>query len=163
MEVALDPGEKRWDQHRLVGRRVVGGEVHAYNATATPLDAYRHARVITARQFEAGNGLRIQWARAGREPHMTAHLDGTRGGGFADFITEGEVGDERDEKRTRAWKRFIRKLNRLEPIAASCAWNVCCMAQGAEAWAQRMGKPGHLGLVVLIEALDGMMGEKGGR
>ncbi len=161
MEVPLNPGEKRWDHHRLIGRQVAGGEIHAYNATATPLDAYRHARVITARQFEAGNGLRIQWARAGREPRMTAVLDGTRGCSSVGFVMEGEVGDEQDEKQTRAWKRFTRKLDRLDPIAASCAWNVCCMGQGAEAWAQRMGKPGHLGLVVLKEALDAMMGKEG--
>ncbi len=121
--------------------------------SATPLDAYRQARIITARQHEAGDWLRRTWVAAGRQPRLSAVLDGT-GGASGD----GEVGDERDLKQTRAWRRYLARLARLEPEPASCVWNVCCMGEGAEAWAARMGKPAHLGLVVLKAGLSEMFG-----
>ena len=160
-EIPLDPGEKRWQQHRLVGRDGGGGQVHAYNATATPLDAYHHAKVITQRQYDAGNWLRDNWVKAGREPRMTPVLEALSGGGFTGFITDAEVGDELDERQTRAWKRVAAKLKRLDRETASCVWNVCCMGLGAEAWAASMGKPGHVGMVVLKAGLDGMAGRGG--
>ena len=158
MLIPLDPGEKRWEQHRLVGRQVAGGEVHAYNATATPLDAYRHAKVITQRQFDAGNYLRDNWIRAGLEPRVIADIKAAlEGAGHG----TGEVTDEEAEKRARALRRVRRRLAKLEPESASCVLNVCCMGECAEAWAQRMGRPGQMGLVMLKEALDGLMGRKG--
>lgn len=158
MDIPLDPGEKRWEQHRLVGRDVGAGQFHAYNATATPLDAYRHAKVITQRQYDAGNSLRYHWARAGLEPRVTPDIKAAlEGAGHG----SGEVTDDEAEKRARALRRVRRRLAKLEPEPASCVLNVCCMGECAEAWAQRMGRPGQMGLVVLKEALDGMMGGKG--
>lgn len=156
MEVALDPGEKRWEHNRLVGRAVPAGGVIALNATATPLDAYRHATIITARQFDAGNSLRDNWIRAGRQPRLTVMLEGGGGG-------SGEVSDERDRAQTRAWKRVAAKLKQLDVVTASCVWNVCCMEEGAEAWAARMGKPGHVGLVVLKDGLSAIFAGSGNK
>ncbi len=45
------------------------------NATATPLDAYRYGKLITQRQFDAGDKLRDIWHRAGRAPKMTGDLE----------------------------------------------------------------------------------------
>ena len=151
MEVPLDPGEQRWRRHRLVGRAVGMNQVHAYNATATPLDAYRHGKLITAVQFDAGNRLRDNWIVAGKQPRLIVLME-AHGGHDND-----EVGGERDRRRTRALLRVRRWLQRLEPELASCAWNVCLMEECAEYWATRFSLPGQLGLLVLIEALDGMM------
>ena len=155
-EVPLDPGEIRWKRNTLVGRQQPGGTMVAYNATATPLDAYRHARIITARQFEAGDWLRRTWRAAGRQPKLVATLDGV-GGASGD----GQVGDSADVAQTKAWRRYTARLDRLEPEPASCVWNVCCMEQGAEAWAARNGKAPAIGLGMLKAGLDGLFGAKG--
>ena len=146
---AIDPGEKRWEQNVLAGRQVAGGTIQAINATATPLDAYRHAKVITARQFDAGNSLRYHWTKAGREPRVVAVLDGVGGGR-----------SEMSDAQSRAWARFAKKIGRLDPLAGSCVWNVCCMGLGAEAWASRNGKPAHTGLVTLKAGLDVLSGKE---
>ena len=129
---------------------------HKVNATATPLDAYRHARIITVRQFDAGNWLRDNWIKAGREPHLTQALDE-----HGRHDSE-EAGGPRDRAQTKARRKVRGRLGRLDPTSASCVWNVCCMAEGAERWAARIGKPAQLGLVVLKEALDGMAGKGDG-
>ena len=85
-------------------------------------------------------------------------MDGTVSGASGD----GEIGDARDLERTRACQRLTARLERLDPVSASCVWNVCCMEQGAEAWAARNGKPAHLGLLVLKAGLSGMFGRKSG-
>ena len=70
-----------------------------------------------------------------------------------------EAGGPRDRAQTKARRKVRERLGRLDPTSASCVWNVCCMAEGAERWAARIGKPAQLGLVVLKEALDGMAGK----
>ena len=85
-------------------------------------------------------------------------MDGTN----ASVSGDGEIGDARDLERTRAWQRFAARLGRLDPLTASCTWNVCCMEVGAKAWAARNGKPAHLGLLVLKAGLSGMLGTKSG-
>ena len=146
--------------HALTSSTREGNEeqpVSKKKCSATPLDAYRHAGILTARQFDAGDWLRKTWRAAGCQPRLVGRLDITDGGGG-----DGEVGDEADVKRTRAWRRYLVRLARLDPITASCVWNVCCMEQGAEAWAARMSKPGYLGLGVLKAGLNGMFGRKSG-
>jgi hypothetical protein len=152
----IDPNEQRWRHNSLVSNELVGIGRMTTNATATPLDAYRHVGIITQRQFDAGNWLRDNWVAAGREPRLTAALDGTRVDGAGG--DPGEVGDARDVARTKAGRRVDKKLKSLGDDAASCVWTVCCMGEGAEGWAARAGKPGHMGLVVLRQALDAMGG-----
>ena len=66
LDRAIDPTELRFKRHRLVGRTIV---------TATPLDTYHFAKLITQVQFDAGDRLRNIWHRAGRAPRMTGDLE----------------------------------------------------------------------------------------
>ena len=158
MEIPLDLGERRWRQNVLAGRQVAGGQFHAYNATATPLDAYRHAKVITQRQYDAGNYLRDNWIRAGLEPRVIPDIKAAlEGAGHG----SGEVTDDEAEKRAKALRRVRRRLAKLEPEPASCVWHVCCMGECAEAWAQRMGRPGANGLVGAERGVGWVDGREG--
>ena len=66
LDRAIDPTELRFKRHLLVRRTI---------ATATPLDTYVFAGIITRRQFDAGDRLRDIWHRAGRAPKITADLE----------------------------------------------------------------------------------------
>ena len=127
-QTPLDTREKRWDHHNLVARLVPTIGVQAVNATATPLDAYREAGFISAREFKAGDRLRKAWVRAGRDPKLAIQLERHFGGH-----------DKMSDAQASAWGYVGRMLRRLTPVEASCAWNVCCMTEPAEHWAARMG------------------------
>ena len=74
IEPAVKPNERRWRHNGLAVHDLPGLGRRFWNATSTPLDAYRYAEVITARQFDAGNRLRTLWARAGQEPRVNSSL-----------------------------------------------------------------------------------------
>ena len=133
-EPAISPDELRWRHHRL-RRRV--------NATATPLDAYRYARLITQRQFDAGDRLRDIWHRAGRAPKMTADLE---------LISYGRP--DMTDAQAAAWKMLAKIFKPLTPLHRATLSGVCCFEHGAELTVANLGQPAHMGLLVLRDALE---------
>ena len=135
-ELAIDPGELRFQRHRLVRRTVV---------TVTPLDAYRHAGFLTRRQFDAGDRLRAICHRAGRSPKMTGDLE---------LVGHGR--GEMTDNQARAWDKLAKMLQPLIPHHRALASAVCCFEHGAESAAGNLRQPAHVGLMMLREALDAL-------
>ena len=133
---AIDPTELRFKRHLLVRRTI---------ATATPLDAYRFAKLITQMQFDAGDRLRDIWHRAGRAPKMTADLE---------IISYGRP--EMSDAQAAAWKKLATILKQLTPLHRAVLSSVCCFEHGAEHTAANLGQPAHVGLLVLRDALEAL-------
>ena len=133
---AIDPTELRFKRHRLVGRTI---------ATATPLDTYVFAGIITQRQFDAGDKLRDIWHRAGRAPKLTSDLE---------LISYGHP--EMTDAQAAAWKKLAAMLKPLNPNHRALVHDVCCFEHGAESAAGNLGQPAHVGLLVLRDALDAL-------
>ena len=133
---AIDPTELRFKRH-LLERRTI--------ATATALDTYRYARLITARQFDAGDRLRDIWHRAGRAPKMTADLE---------LISYGRP--EMTDDQAAAWKKLAKLFKPLTPLYRATLSGVCCFEHGAESTVAHLGQPAHSGLLILREALEAL-------
>ena len=136
LDRAIDPTELRFKRHRLVGRTI---------ATATPLDTYVFAGIITQRQFDAGDRLRDIWHRAGRAPKMTADLE---------LISYGRP--EMTDAQAAAWKKLAKLFKPLTPLYRATLSGVCCFEHGAESTVANLGQPAHSGLLILREALEAL-------
>ena len=135
-EPVISPDELRWRHNRL-RRRI--------NTTATPFDAYRYAKLITQRQFDAGDKLRDIWHRAGRAPKLTSDLE---------LISYGHP--EMTDAQAAAWKKLAAMLKPLNPNHRALVHDVCCFEHGAEHTVANLGQPAHVGLLVLRAALEAL-------
>ena len=121
IEQAVKPNERRWRHNGLAVRELPGLGRRFWNATSTPLDAYRFAEVITAQQYDAGNRLRALWTRAGQEQRVTGSLERVSGGSR-------EMSDAESE----AWGRYLGSLRPLEKLYESVVRDGCCFAAPVE-------------------------------
>ena len=135
-EPVISADELRWRHHRMV-RRV--------NATATPLDAYRYGKLITQRQFDAGDSLRDIWHCAGRALRLTGDLE---------LISYGRP--EMTDRQARAWAELAAILKPLTPTHRAMLSGVCCFEHGAELTVGNLGQPAHMGLLILRDALEAL-------
>ncbi len=143
LDRTIDPTELRFRRHLLVRRTI---------ATATPLDAYVFAGIITRRQFEAGDRLRDIWHRAGRAPKMTADLE---------IIIYGRP--EMTDNQAAAWSKLAKLFEPLTPLHRATLSGVCCFEHGAESTVANLGQPAQVGLLVLRAALEALSRPKRNR
>ncbi len=144
-QAVVDPREKRWERNQLAVADLPGLGRRFWNVTSTPLDAYRCAKGITARQYDAGDRLRALWTQAGQEPRVTSSYERLHGG-------PREMSDEAAD----AWDRFWRTLQPLDQLYASVVRDVCCFAVPVEFATHSNGVPAHAGLLILRHALEGL-------
>lgn len=146
-EKAVNPEEPRWRHHRLLAADIPGVGRRLWNSTATALDTYHYGGFITPGQHAAGDRLRRLWRQAGREPRVVSSLERVDGGG-AHEMTDDEAG---------AWHRLNDALSGLAPVHRGAVYDVCCLGMGAEAWAASKGLPSWVGLLMLRDALEGLV------
>ncbi len=99
----------------------------------TPLDRYLSRRSIDERQHKAGERLRSDWYTAGLEPHTTANLLGSGGGG------ECAYGMARNEAQAIARESYRSALKALGIRLAPVLVVVCCEDRSATDWALSKG------------------------
>jgi hypothetical protein len=120
------------------------------NLAESPL-GWLHARgKVDARQFEAGERLRADFAPAAIAPRVTLRWDAPRGGGRrgpADHLdpTTAQIAAKR---------RFDGAIAAAGPGLADILWRVICANEGLPAAERALGWPARAGKLVLGLALD---------
>jgi hypothetical protein len=121
------------------------------NLAESPLSWLMRRRMITARQFEAGERLRADFLMAGSAPRTTMNWDGVGGGG-----TRGAPAQPSDPGAAQlsARQRFEQAAEAAGSGLTSVLWRVICMGEGLETTERALGWPARAGKVVLGLALD---------
>lgn len=115
------------------------------NQTATPLDAYVYAGLITNAQFNAGNQVRELWAKADRAPKMVRDLE-----------IVGHSNEGMTDRQSDAWHELVKLMRPLIPMHQSVVERVCCYGEGAEGAVRRWAQPDWLGVLILRDALTAL-------
>jgi hypothetical protein len=120
------------------------------NLTESPLGWLYSRELVTRRQFDAGERLRIDWERAQLAPRITMAWDAApvsgRRGGAADADLSGSQID--------AKKRFQAAIDSAGPGLSDILWRVVCSGEGMREAESALGWPARAGKLVLTLALD---------
>lgn len=115
--------------------------------------SWLHARaMISPRQYDAAEALRLDWERAQMGPRVTMNWEsaaapsGGRRGGAATPIGS--------ERQTAARDRLHGALDTAGPGLKDILWRVACAGEGLSAAERALGWPGRAGKLVLGFALD---------
>lgn len=121
------------------------------NLAESPLGWLYSRDLVTRRQFDAGERLRLDWERAQLSPRTTmawdaAPVSGRRGGSShaPDF-----GGSQIDARR-----RFHAAIEAAGPGLADILWRVVCSVEGMRDAETALGWPARAGKLVLTLALD---------
>jgi len=134
---------------RASGRRPV--RTVTVNKVESPLGWLFARRLITRRQFDAGEQLRGDWERGGFSPRVTMQWDAApvgrhRGGSSgAVALLAGQID---------ARRRFDGAVEAAGPGLADILWRVVCSGEGMRDAETALGWPARAGKVVLCLALD---------
>lgn len=141
-------------QARLLAERSIDGtqaRTVTVNLAESPLGWLFARRLISRRQFDAGERLRADWERAELSPRVTMSWDAApvaRGrGGSADGADL--TGAQIDAKR-----RFNEAISHAGPGLADILWRVVCAGEGMRDAETALGWPARAGKLVLSFALD---------
>jgi hypothetical protein len=121
------------------------------NAAESPLGWLLARGLVTRRQFDAGERLRLDWERAQLAPRVTMSWDGapaSRRRGASSFdpdLTAAQI----DAKR-----RFNGAVEAAGPGLADILWRVVCAGEGMRQAETALGWPARAGKLVLAFALD---------
>jgi hypothetical protein len=128
------------------GRRSV-----TVNLAESPLSWLRARGHVSARQYEAGDRLRLDYETASLEPRVTMRWDaGPRAGGRRG---PPEVLDPTLAQLS-AKRRFDAAVAAAGPGLADVLWRVVCAGEGLAAAEKGLGWPARAGKLVLGLALD---------
>ena len=144
----LDPdAPNRW----LVRRGSVGRQPLMANLGESPLAWLMRRRMISPRQFEAGERLRADHSRAHAPPSVTMRWDPA-----PTAKTRSVPGGPLDPtgSQIEARRRFEAATSAVGPGLADVLARVVCEGQGLEAAERAIGWPARAGKVVLGLALD---------
>lgn len=138
------------DGEILRGRRGAVRSV-TVNAVESPLGWLFTRRMVTKRQFDAGEQLRADWERGALSPNVTMRWDaapitGQRGGGKS---APDLLGSQIDSRR-----RFEGAVEAAGPGLSDILWRVVCSGEGMRDAETALGWPARAGKVVLALALD---------
>ena len=121
------------------------------NAVESPLGWLFARGLVTQRQFDAGERLRIDWERAQLPPRITMAWDSApvaRGrGGSADL-------PDLNGAQIDARRRFNAAVASAGPGLADILWRVVCAGEGMREAESALGWPARAGKLVLTLALD---------
>lgn len=121
------------------------------NLTESPLGWLFARGLLSQRQFEAGERLRMDWERAQFAPRVTMAWDASpvargRGGTAAEPDLTGSQIDAR--------RRFDAAVESAGPGLADILWRVVCAGEGMRDAETALGWPARAGKLVLTFALD---------
>jgi hypothetical protein len=150
---------------RLLEERAIDGEADADGASASrrlarsvtvnlsesPLGWLFSRGLLTQRQFDAGERLRMDWERAQLAPRVTMSWDSApvargRGGSCPEVDLSGAQIDAR--------RRFHDAIASAGPGLADILWRVVCAGDGMREAETALGWPARAGKLVLTFALD---------
>ena len=121
------------------------------NLAESPLGWLYSRDLVTRRQFEAGERLRLDWERAQLSPRITMGWDSapvsSRRGGSSNRVDLN--GSQLDAKR-----RFEDAIANAGPGLADILWRVVCSGEGMREAETALGWPARAGKLVLTLALD---------
>jgi hypothetical protein len=121
------------------------------NLAESPLGWLRARGLVTERQFEAGEQLRVDWERAQLAPSTTMRWDAAP----RDRSTRGPHAPiEPGPAQIAAKRRFEAATGMLGPGLADIAWRIVCAGEGMREAERALGWPARAGRVVLGCALD---------
>lgn len=133
------------------GARSRGSRTVTVNLAESPLGWLLSRRLISRRQFDAGERLRSDWERAQLAPRVTMSWDSApvaRGRGGAGTGLD-LSGSQLDAKR-----RFDAAIAHAGPGLADILWRVVCAGEGMRDAESALGWPARAGKLVLTIALD---------
>lgn len=121
------------------------------NAVESPLGWLFARGLVTQRQFDAGEQLRIDWERGGLSPNVTMKWDsapmGSQRGGSAS-------GPDLMARQIDAKRRFEGAVEAAGPGLSDILWRVVCSGEGMHEAESALGWPARAGKLVLTIALD---------
>jgi hypothetical protein len=146
-ERAIDWGEeKRGGPRRARPVRSV-----TVNLAESPLGWLLSRGLVTRRQFDAGERLRLDWERAQLAPGVTMAWDaapvGRRRGGAASA-------PDLSSAQLDARRRFDDAIAAAGPGLSDILWRVVCAGEGMRQAESALGWPARAGKLVLTLALD---------
>lgn len=121
------------------------------NLAESPLGWLRARRLITLRQFDAGEQLRDDWERACLAPSVTMRWEvsppsrNARGAHDPAASTHAQIA---------ARKRFEVAVAAVGPGLADILWRIVCAGEGMREAERALGWPARAGRLVLSFALD---------
>lgn len=121
------------------------------NLAESPLGWLYSRGLVTRRQFDAGEQLRVDWERAQLAPRITMAWDAApvsdqRGGAGLGVGLNGAQIDAR--------RRFQSAIDAAGPGLADILWRVVCSGEGMREAETALGWPARAGKLVLTLALD---------
>lgn len=147
--------EERSTGHPATDRRDGAGTAAARSVTVnlaeSPLGWLLARRLVSQRQFDAGERLRGDWERGQLSPRVTMAWGGApvargRSGSAPAPDLQGAQIDAR--------KRFDAAIASAGPGLADILWRVVCAGEGMREAESALGWPARAGKVVLTLALD---------
>ena len=141
--------ERSIDAQGVVQPRAAGarGRTVTVNLAESPLGWLRARGLIDARQFDAGERLRVDYERASLAPSVTMRWAQRVDGG-------GHDGLDPSSAQIAAKRRFDTALAAAGPGLADILWRVVCAGEGLPAAEKALGWPVRAGRLVLTLALD---------
>ena len=145
---------------RLLRERAIEGDVQltgrgrrsvTVNAAESPLGWLFARGLLSQRQFDAGERLRLDWERAQLAPRVTMSWDAApmaRGRGGS--APEPDLGGAQID----AKRRFDDAIAKAGPGLADILWRVVCAGEGMREAETALGWPARAGKLVLTLALD---------
>ena len=134
-----------------IARGVRAARSVTINAAESPLGWLFSRRLVSQRQYDAGERLRYDWERAQLAPRVTMSWDVApvaRGGGGS--AAEPDLtGAQIDAKR-----RFDAAIAAAGPGLADILWRIVCAGEGMRDAETALGWPARAGRLVLTLALD---------
>lgn len=121
------------------------------NLAESPLGWLKARGLISARQFDAGEQLRVDWERANLPPSVTMRWDGApmdrNARGPSDRVEATQV-------QLAAKQRFDGAVEAAGGGLADILWRIVCAGEGMRDAEQALGWPARAGRLVLTLALD---------
>ncbi len=149
----------RHDKQRLLAERAIGYDRQSgqparsvtVNLAESPLGWLFARRLVSQRQYDAGERLRGDWERGQLSSRVTMRWDGApvangRGGAGAAPDLSGSQIDAR--------RRFDSAIASAGPGLADILWRVVCAGEGMRQAESALGWPARAGKLVLTFALD---------
>jgi len=132
-----------------------GGKIAARSVTVnlaeSPLGWLKARGMVTERQFEAGERLRMDWERAQIERSVTMRWDAPPTGKVARGAPD--VSDPTTAQ-IAAKRRFEAAVEAVGPGLSEVMWRVICAGEGMRDSERALGWPARAGRLVLGLALD---------
>lgn len=146
--------ERAIDGELISGRRakrISAARSVTVNAAESPLGWLFSRRLVTRRQYDAGERLRCDWERAQLPPRVTMSWDAAplaRGRGGS------KAGPDLTGAQLDAKRRFNAAIAAAGPGLADILWRIVCAGEGMRDAETALGWPARAGKLVLTFALD---------